>query len=79
MKVRRSILLLLVVLWVAPAFGQSCAMCYQSASAADAKGKQTLNRAVLVLLVPPLGFMSVGVGLAFRYSRKRDAEREDEC
>jgi hypothetical protein len=28
------------------------------------------------MLIPPLGFMTLGVGLAVRYSRKRDEENE---
>jgi hypothetical protein len=67
---------LIAVVWAAPAFGQGCAMCYQSASAADAAGKRALNRAVLVMLIPPLGFMTLGVGLAVRYSKKRDQEND---
>jgi hypothetical protein len=71
-------LAVLAALWGTPAFGQGCAMCYQSASAADAAGKHALNRAVLVMLIPPLGFMTLGVGLAVRYSKKRDEENERE-
>ncbi|MGA2002138.1 MAG: hypothetical protein ABSG70_02080 [Terriglobales bacterium] len=36
-------------------------------------------RGVVVLVAPPLGVVTLGVGLAFRYGRKRDQEqgRED--
>jgi cytochrome c-type biogenesis protein CcmH/NrfF len=33
---------------------------------------------VIVLLVPPLGFMTLGVWMAFRYGRKRDREQTDQ-
>ena len=66
-----------LMLTVAPAFGQGCAMCYSSASAASKDGLRAINKAVLVLLGPTVGFMAVGMELAFRYSRKRDEDQDD--
>jgi hypothetical protein len=47
-------------------------MCYSTAAAASKDGQRAINRAVIVLLVPPVGFMTVGIGMAVRYSKKRD-------
>jgi len=74
MNRRLPILLTILALWSAPAFGQGCAMCYSNAAGATKDGQRAISRGVLVLLLPPLGFMSVGLGLAFRYGRKRDEE-----
>ncbi len=74
MKLRAALLTLLLLLGAAPAFSQGCAMCYSSAVAASKDGQKAISRGVIVLLIPPAGFMSVGVGLAFRYGRKRDRE-----
>jgi hypothetical protein len=66
-----------LMLWAAPAFGQGCAMCYSSASAASKDGLRAINKAVLVLLGPTVGFMTVGMVLAFRYSKKRDEDQDE--
>ena len=60
--------LLLGLSLAAPAFGQGCAMCYTSANySGNSGGLKALNRAVLVLLIPPVGIMGVLVGFAFKY------------
>ena len=75
MKLRLATLVLFLVLWAGPGFGQGCAMCYSTAAAASKDGQRAINKAVLVLLIPPIGFMTLGVGMAVRYSQKRDQEK----
>ncbi|MGH9638226.1 MAG: hypothetical protein ACRD72_25605 [Candidatus Angelobacter sp.] len=77
MKLRLVTLAVFLLLWVAPAFSQ-CAMCYSSAAGSGKEGQRAINRGVLVLLVPPVGFMTIGAGLAFRYGKKRDTERAND-
>ena len=43
-------------------------------NASSKGGQRAINKGVLLLLVPPAGFMSLGVAMAYRYSRKRDLE-----
>jgi hypothetical protein len=76
MKLRLAMLALFVALWAGPAVGQSCAMCYSTARAVSKEGQRAITRGVVVLLIPPIGFMTVGVGLALRYGKKRDEEVE---
>ena len=79
MKLRVAALALLIILWTGPALAQGCAMCYSSAAAGASKdGQRAISRAVLVLLVPPVAFMTVGMGLAFRYGKKRDKDTDQE-
>ena len=67
MKRLAQIALLLAL--AAPAAGAQCAMCYESAANASKQGQKVLARAVTVLLIPPLTFMVVLVGVAVRYRR----------
>ncbi len=76
MKLRLGLVLLLLMLWAGPVFGQGCAMCYSSASAASKDGLRAINKAVLVLLGPTVGFMAIGFVFAFRYSKKRDEDQD---
>ena len=75
MKIRLTTLAVFLMLWAAPAFSQGCAMCYSSAAGSTKEGQNAISRGVLVLLLPPVAFMTLGAGMAVRYSRKRDAER----
>ena len=75
MKLRSAILGFLLLLCSAPASSQACSMCSSTAKATSQDGQRAISKGVLVLLVPPLGFMTLGVWMAFRYSRQRDQEQ----
>jgi hypothetical protein len=75
MKRRATLLVAALLLSAVPAFSQACSMCYSTAKATSRDGQRAISKGVVVLLVPPLGFMTLGVALAFRYGRKRDLEQ----
>jgi hypothetical protein len=74
MRVRAALLVVALSVCAAPAFSQGCAMCRSSAAATSKDGQKAIGKGVLVLVVPPAGFMTLGVALAFRYGKKRDLE-----
>lgn len=66
---------LLSAYWLAPSvvYGQGCAMCYTSASAAQEGAKQALAKSTLILLAPPmLFFVLIGVVLYLYRNKFRD-------
>jgi cytochrome c-type biogenesis protein CcmH/NrfF len=77
MRVRAAFFVTFLLLWATPVFSQACSMCYSTAKATSKDGQRAISRGVIVLLVPPLGFMTLGVWMAFRYGSKRDREQTD--
>lgn len=54
------------------AAAQGCAMCYQSAAATGAQGREVLRHGILVLLLPSL---SLFFGIFALIYRRRDVDR----
>jgi hypothetical protein len=74
MKLRAAMLVAILLLWATPAFSQACSMCYSTARATSKDGQKAISKGVVVLLLPPLGFMTLGVWVALRYGKRRDLE-----
>jgi hypothetical protein len=75
MKLRAATLVTALFLSAAPAFSQSCSMCYSTAKATSKDGQRAISKGVVVLLIPPLSVMTLGIALAFLYGKKRDLEQ----
>jgi hypothetical protein len=75
-KFREIALVALLFVSTMPAWGQGCAMCNAAAKSTPKEGQQALNRAIFVMLVPPIGFMVIGFGLALRYGKRRDQDQD---
>jgi hypothetical protein len=62
-----------LVLSAAPAFSQSCALCYTQAASSGSRMIQALKSGILVLIVPPtLG----SIGMILIVYRKRNQVRD---
>jgi len=69
-------LALLVGLWTAPAVAQGCAMCRANAKATPKEGQRAINRAIFLMILPPIGAVTLGTTLIVRYARGRDRDNE---
>ena len=76
-KIRLLLLALVLVMTAAPAFAQGCAMCRANAKATPKEGQRALNRAIFVMLAPPVAIMVFGAGFVVRYVKRRDRESDD--
>ena len=71
-----ALAVLAFALWTAPAFAQGCAMCRANAKATPKEGQRAINRAIFLMMAPPLCAVTLGTGLIVRYARRRDREIE---
>jgi len=73
-----ALALLAAATWTVPASAQGCALCRANAKATPKDGQRAINRAVFVMLLPPVGIMVFGFAAAMRYGKRRDRENEDQ-
>lgn len=75
-KSRWLALILFSALANLPALAQGCAMCRANARATPKEAQKAINRAILLMVLPPIGAVTFGTGLVVRYARRRDEEKE---
>ena len=71
-----AFLLMCGAIWTAPAFAQGCAMCRANAKATPKEAQKAINRAILLMVMPPICAVTLGSTLIVRYARRRDQENE---
>ncbi len=73
---RNSACTLLLLIAASPAFAQGCAMCRANAKATPKEGQRAINKAILLMIIPPVSALTFGTTLIVRYARRRDQENE---
>jgi len=73
-RLRWAIVAVILAVGVTPAFAQGCAMCKANAKATPKDAQRAINRAIFVMLAPPVGIMIFGAGFVVRYVKRRDRE-----
>ena len=75
---RLTLLCFVLLLASAPAWSQSCALCYTQAAQSTTRFIQALRSGILILIVPPM-FMSVGFTvMAYRKRNRYHSPRSEQ-
>jgi len=70
-----GVLMLSTLMFTSVAAAQGCALCYQSAAAADSRAIQALRNGIVVLIIPPFFICSAITYLVYR---RRNAHNEND-
>ena len=71
---RRSVLLVIVLLNPAISLAQNCALCYTQAAGSGSRMIHALKSGILILMIPPMG---ICIGLAVMAYKKRNQFNEE--